>query len=457
MPKNLKESLPERPGVFLGRITLMIRNKPFLEEQVKRLLTFALFALLALSLSAQTITVMNNGIVKYNPGEEEFRGAPGVIEKLVNDFMATHPGVRVNMIYRDVSKGSLTFDAMLAAGNPPDIWIDASGYHAAYLNDNYALRLNEYIDVSRFQPDLLSLYTKNGSVYALPLVNIATGMAVNLSMLERINYTLPPVEQWTTDEFLVLAARLKSAGIPATMIMGKGGFNSWTDVWFYAFGAQMFAPGDYSKVAINSPEARAALEYIYSLIARGYTPPPLTVNDDDSVEMFTTGKVFSGLMQNGHTDYWFPEQLRQGKIDEIPEYTFIEFPHAPGRAHTPVSGYQTILSAHKSNNAARNQLVAELAGLLTGAEAQWYYAVQSGGFPTYKNLAPNLGAAATPSYRAIAALAGTAGAYKEWPDGPKYVEVRRLWASLTEQWIRGRLTTGNLLSQFEREANAILR
>ena len=61
-----------------------------------------------------------------------------------------------------------------------------------------------------------------------------------------------------------------------------------------------------------------------------------------------------------------------------------------------------------------------------------------------------------PSYKAIANLAATAGVYKQWPDGPKGMEARRLWYSLTEQWLRGRLTTRALLAQFETEANKIL-
>jgi hypothetical protein len=280
-------------------------------------------------------------------------------------------------------------------------------------------------------------------------------MAVNLSMLKQIGYTLPPVEKWTTDEFLILAARLKSAGIPATMIMGKGGFNGWTDVWFYAFSAKMFG-ADTSRVAINSREALAALDYMKTLIDRGYTPPPLEINDDDGVEMFTTNLVFSCMMQNGHTDGWFPQQLANEKIAKVPEYTFIEFPHARGMSHTPVSGYQTVAIAHKSKSEATNKLIAQLAAAVTGKEAQWYYCTLSGGFPTSVGFAPDLGTASAPSYKAIAVLAESAGGYKEWPDGPKFQEVKRLWVSMSEQWLRGKLTAAAFLSQYEAQANAIL-
>lgn len=406
---------------------------------------------------SQTLTLMNNGIVKFWPGEDQLR-APyiGAIEMIAGEFAKAN-GVKVNIVYRDVSKGSLTFDAMLAAGNPPDVWIDAGSYMPNYMNDSYALRLEDYVDTSGYREDLISAWSRDGHVYALPLTNIATGMAVNLDMLKQVGYTLPGVDKWTTDEFLRLAAKLKAVGIPATMIMGKGGFNSWTDVWFYAHGATMFKGTDFSKVAINSPQALAALEFMRKVIDNGYTPAPLEVNDDDGVELFTTNKVFSCMMQNGHSDYWYPEQLKQGKITKIPEYTFIEFPHATGMSHTPVSGYQTVVIAHKAKSESTNKLIAKLTSAMAGKEAQWYYVTITGGFPTWKGFTPTIGAAAAPSYRAIAALAETAGVYKEWPDGDKYKEVRRIWQDLTEQWLRGRIQSRTLLVRFEAEANRILR
>jgi ABC-type glycerol-3-phosphate transport system substrate-binding protein len=361
------------------------------------------------------------------------------------------------MVYRDVSKGSLTFDAMLAAGNPPDVWIDAGSYMADYLHDGYAIQLDRYVNTSIYRPELLAPWTRNGHIYALPLQNIATGMAINLDMLKTIGYTMPTVDKWTTTEFLALAARLKTAGYPATMVMGRGGMNSWTDVWLYAFGAEMFKGTDYSRVAINTPQAIQGLEYIKTLVERGYTPPPLEVNDDDGVELFTTGRVFSCMMQNGHSDYWIPEQVRQGKIAAPINVTFVEFPHAPGRQHTPVSGYQTVTIAHKSGNATRDKLIADLAAAVTGKQAQWYYSTITGGFPTLKDFAPEIGTAAMPTYKAIAGLAQTAGVYKEYPDGPKGREVRRIWYVLSEQWLRGRLTSQAFLAQFEAEANRALR
>jgi ABC-type glycerol-3-phosphate transport system substrate-binding protein len=405
-----------------------------------------------------TLTVLLNGKATFPAEELGFRDESGILEQAALDFEAENDGVSIEFIYRDVSKGSLTFDTLLAAGNPPDIWMDASGYFENLLNEDYAIRLDKYLDLSIFDETILSMYTtSDGKVFAVPFMNVATGMAVNLTMLRDAGMEMPAQEDWTTDNFLKGAEALKRAGYPATMIMGSEGLNGWTCQWLYAFGAKFFEPGDWSKVAINSPEARDALAYIRLLIDSGYAQPNVLSSDANTgVELFTTNQVFSCTLQNGHTDPLFPIQLEKGKIDAIPDYTFVEFPHAPGMDHAPVSGYQSIMSAHKSGDPAKDAMIVKLFGSLNSYETQHYYIVVSGGFPTLKGLAPTSGMAALPSYKAIANLAATAGVYKQWPDGAAKNAARRPWERLSEQWVRGKITADELLNAYEAEANAAL-
>ena len=426
---------------------------------MKRTLVLVLLALVALATvswgAPMTLTFMHNGYPKFASGEELVRGYPGPLEMIVAAFEKANK-VKVNMIVRDVSKGSLTFDALYEAGNPPDVWLDAGSYHPKYMNDAYGLDLAKYMDLSKFDKGLLDAWKVNGKQYAVPIAAIATGMAVNLDMLKAIGYEIPAMDKWTTDEYLALGAKLKEVGIPLTCIQAKGGLNTWTNVWLRAFGATMFKPGDWSKVAINTPQAVAGLAFIRQIIDLGYTTPPLETDDDILVELFTTGKVFSGMMQNGHTDYWVPEQVKQGKLSKVFDMTFVQFPHGPGVKATPVYGYQTTVLAHKSKDEAKNKLIGKLVQALSGYEMQWYWDTITGGFSTLKGFAPNIGAAGKPSYAAIAALAPVTGVYQEYPYGDKGKEVARSWNALSEQWVRGKLTSQEFLAAFEKEANAIL-
>lgn len=392
------------------------------------------------------------------PNDFDTGGYNSFQEKILGEFLQANPNIQVTYIHRDVSQGSMTVDALMAKGTPPDVWLDAAGYFRNYLNADYALPIEQYMDVSVYQEHLLAPYTRDGHVYAVPVSNVATGLAVNLDMLKDIGYTLPAQEDWTTEEFLRLAARLKAAGYPATMIMTQQGLISWNIVWLYAFGAELFADGDYSKVAINSPEAVAGLEYMKKLVDEGFTPPyPNELTDDIAVDLFTTGKVFSSMMQNGHTDYWIPEQVKQGALDKPFDMTFIEFPHAPGRAHTPVYGYQTVVMAHRSDDAGRNAATMELFKTQVGSEYQTYVTTLQGGFPTLKDFEiPNMGTAAKPSYKAIAALAPAAGLMDLGGMHPRAKEVMAAAKIPIQEFMDGEISAQELLDRWEADANKIL-
>jgi ABC-type glycerol-3-phosphate transport system substrate-binding protein len=346
----------------------------------------------------------------------------------------------------------------MAKGTPPDVWLDAAGWINKYLVPAYALPLEKYMDTSVFQKHLVDLFTRGGHVYALPSANIATGMAVNMDMLKKIGYTLPAQKDWTTDEFLRLSEKLKKAGIPSTMVMTKDGMINWNMPWLYAFGAELYKDYDHSKVAINTPQARAGLEYMKLLVDKGYSYPfPNEQNDDAGVELFTTGKVFSCLMQDGHVNYWMPEQVKQGKLDKPFEVTFIEFPHAPGVAHTPVSGYQVVVVAHKSSDEERNKAVVELLKSQVGLEYQQYGAWTSGGFLTLKGVEPpNKGMAAKPTNQAIAKIAATAGLMDLGSLEPKASEVNQAWKDPIQLFMDGKISAQEVLNRFEAEAKRIL-
>jgi len=151
------------------------------------------------------------------------------------------------------------------------------------------------------------------------------------------------------------------------MVMMKGGLNSWTQYWLYAFGAAFFKDGNFKHTTMNSPEALKGLEYLKKLDALGYAyPNPLEVNDDDAVELFTTNKVATAAMQNGHADGWLPEQLKLGKIKEMPVIRFYPVPHAPNLKDTPLYSYQTIAVAHTTGNAGKDKIIADLTLALVG-------------------------------------------------------------------------------------------
>ena len=422
--------------------------------------TVAFASGVAAKTEVQKLILVDTGTNPWSQAEGAYdsRGFDSFQELLLDDFRKAHPDIEVTYIHRDVTQGSMTTEALFAKGTPPDVWLDAAGYFRERLNSKDSLALDEYMDLSIYEPGLLAPYTRGGHVYALPMANVVAALAINTEMLDEIGYTIPAQKDWTTDEFLRLAEKLKVAGYPATMVMTQQGMISWMIVWLYSFGAELYADGDYSQVAINTPEAVAGLEYIKLLVDRGYAPPfPNEVNDDMGVELFTTGKVFSCMLQAGHADYWVPEQVKNGVIDRPFAYTFIEFPHGPGVDHTPVYGYQTVVNVRRTDNEAHNRAAVELLKNRAGAEYQKYVTTIQGSFPTLKNfVVPQIGNALKPSYQALIQVAQSTAVMDLGSMHPRAKEVSALWLEPIQLFMDGKITAQQVLDRFETEANKVL-
>lgn len=392
----------------------------------------------------------------FPPGEDT-QGYDGTQSKIAGEFEAANPGAKIRVVYRDVTQGSLTVDALMAKGDIPDVWQDAQGYFVKYLNEDYALPLEQYIDTTVYYDHMIQPWVRGGHVYALPSNNVAGGFAINVDMLRAIGYAVPQQTDWTTVEFVELSEKLKAQGIPSTMIDTLDGMHSWLWPWIYAFGGALFEDNDYSQIALNTPEARKGFEYMKMLVDEGYAYPyPNEQSQDTAVELFTTGQAFSSMMQNGHVTYWLPQQVAQGKIDKEFEVTFVECPHEPGREHTPTFGYYTIAVAHRSDNEARNQMVANLARTSAGEHFQYYNCVVGGGFPTIKGLEFNEGSSSEPMYQAIDNVRKMAGTMDIGRMSPGAEELNQVMKMPVQAFFAGKIGAQELLDNYGAEAGRIL-
>ena len=94
----------------------------------------------------------------------------------------------------------------------------------------------------------------------------------------------------TTDELLKCSQDLKKAGHPGGMALGRatGDGNAWTHWLVWSFGGRLV--DEDGKVAINSPETRAALEYMKELYP-SWIEGTASWNDSHNNKAFLSGQV----------------------------------------------------------------------------------------------------------------------------------------------------------------------
>jgi len=376
-----------------------------------------------------------------------------------HQFMEENPNIKITLVFRDVSQGTMTLDSLMAAGKPPDVLTDAAHLFPNYLVPEFALPLEEYgeyIDLSIFQENLLDLYKRDGHQYALVTNNVSIGFAVNLDMLKPIGYELPAQPDWTTDEFDRLSEKLKAVGMYSTVIMTQYGLSSWEQMWAQNAGGTMYENNDYSKVTMNTPEYAVGLKYMKSLVDRGYAyPRPNECNDDTGIEDFAVGKIFACTLQTGHVTGWVRQALESGALEKPFEYTFIEVPHSPTVEHAPIDGYQSLTLGHRSDNEERNKAVAKLIAFIFNEESVRMSAAL-GSCPSVKGDIPRVGIAALDSWQSMQRLAQSAPPLDSGRLLPQRKAIYRAWAPYMHDFMNGGISAEDLLDILEAEANKIL-
>lgn len=410
------------------------------------------------SLGAQTLTYLNGGVTKFPVGPRG--GFESIDAALIDRFEKAHPGVKVRSILIDLSTGStMSMDALVAAGNAPDVYDDFAGRAGKYAVPEYALDMTPYLtaaEIADINPAILAYVKKQGKILALFGNSWANAFAVNLDMLASVGYTMPSSGKWTIDQYLALGKALKAKGLYLHYLFAKNqSSDQWWMPWFYAFGARQFNPGDYSATRINSAEGIAALNFMKSLVDLGYAPPnPGELDDDMALEAWATGKVATLNMQAGHAGPAIQSAVDQKAISKPFAYAFVEMPHLPGVAHTPTSAGPQFIVSRNSTDAKRNALVAEFAKLMASAEKLTVVAEVAKNYPALLSVKPKID---DPHWGEIKDVVSSAGVADLGITLPKFSAIRGQLFPLLQEFYANRLTAPQVLSRYEVAVNAILR
>ena len=289
--------------------------------------------------------------------------------------------VKVTHIDIDVRTGTaITMDALLAAGTPPDVYLDFIGRSGKYVRADYALPLD--IDESLYVTDILNLCKRDGVLYALPQTVPGQAMSINTGMTKG----WVPDADWTIEDFIDACKVIKSQAADGYYATGLFAANPSGDYlyvnWFGAFGVELFKDGDYSRSNANTPQGIKAFTFLKMLYDEGFVNPAApSMTDDDYVEEWVLGKQAFAPMRPSWINGYIPGAIASGKIDKEPTFAFVPFPHDPSIAGTPTAGGGGIVVARKTDDPEKAKMLTDLCLLLTGTIVANQQIVNEG-FPT---------------------------------------------------------------------------
>jgi ABC-type glycerol-3-phosphate transport system substrate-binding protein len=244
----------------------------------------------------EQITLRVAAMVGFGNGYE-------VNQQIMNKFTDEHPNVKIEFeeIPMDGSEWNVyvsKLQTMVAAGNAPDV-VDMATEGMQQMHKNgLAVSLNKYLESEPELRDQMLADTEevlyqpfliDGELYCLMMQWNNCITHFNMDRLAEAGLTLPD-ENWDKEEFLKYCEALTTEkdGEKRYGVLVPAYYFAQT-AWLYAFDAS-FLNEDWTKAAINTPNAVECFQFMHDLIWKyGYAPVPQP--GDDYTQMLIDGKV----------------------------------------------------------------------------------------------------------------------------------------------------------------------
>lgn len=369
------------------------------------------------------------------------------VHEMIGQFAEDYD-VEVEIIDADITTGStITIDTMIAAGEPPDVYMDYLARTGKFITPEYALPLNDYINLDVYNMVMEQQFVRDGNLYALLRPAGIMGLFVNLDVMETVGLRIP--DSYSIDDYLAAAEVLKQHGKYMTCLFAANQSGDYFYMQYFAsFGADLFND-DYTESLADSPEGLATMRFLDMLIEKGYAPKESAVYSDDDylVELFKGNCAVGGLFI-GHLAI-ADSMIEQGVIDKLPRYKFVSFPN-----DAPAVAMPHAVVGHRSEDKKRNELTAALIEYITSRKVEEWMVTQNGVFPTRKDVTVEYPGQ---DWADIKAFSSRNGIYDLGLAHPKFGEIRQQMFPLLQQMYQGKLDPQGAIRMYDERVTDILK
>ena len=235
-------------------------------------------------------------------------GELAVNQQLCAEFEAEHPGLRVEIINEPGDRAMDKLQAMVAAGEAPDVMSIHGAYFIPLAANGALLDLDPLIagdpefDLEDFYPRLVELCRYEGPLYSLPRYTSVYVLFYNKDLFDAAGLAYPD-DTWTWDDYLAAARRLTVDDPDPERRRFGCVIDFWgarVYPWIWSSGGEMLDPSG-RRCLIDGPEAREALQFLVDLRHRwGVCPPTTMAERRQNISMFVNGQV--AMFQTGAWD-----------------------------------------------------------------------------------------------------------------------------------------------------------
>lgn len=219
-------------------------------------------------------------------------------QKLVDEFNAEYPNIKVTVETIDFTNASEKITAAIEGGNAADILFDAPGRIIEYGKNGKLVSLDDMF-TSEFVADvgndaMLSSCQGNGTYYMYPISASPFYMAINKDMWEQsgaMEYVnLEGDRSWTTEDFENALKKLHEAGYnPGVLFCNGQGGDQGTRAFINNLYSGSTANADRTAYTFNDANGIKALTKAQEWINDGLLGNGVAYNGGGSIELFVAG------------------------------------------------------------------------------------------------------------------------------------------------------------------------
>src|SRR5919201_432134 len=236
----------------------------------------------------------------------------------ISDFEDTHPNIKIEYLDVDAAK----FQAMMAAGQPPDIWRTQAPLVPQWAKRGQLLNLDKYfrasslIHTAQLTPANDYYRYKNGKIGVGPRYGMVKDWSpdetvwINTDLFRKTGIHIPgPTGKWTYNDLWEIALKLKRKNKNVKWILDIADSYNWIDrhvmVQLASIGKSLY-PKDFSHITLTkNPAAMEAFHYSFRYSQHKLDLGPENPNPEGwSGPDFVKGGI--AMTQYG---YWFLGQI----------------------------------------------------------------------------------------------------------------------------------------------------
>jgi multiple sugar transport system substrate-binding protein len=223
-----------------------------------------------------------------------------VWETTIKEFQQANPGITVNLLITPWADYWTKLQTALPTGTGPDVfWLNHPNA-VSYLPTGLVKDLEpwaEDIHFENFAPNFYQPFTYQNKRYAVPCMWDDIVLFYNKSAFDKAGLAYPSAT-WTWDDYLSAAQKLtirRGNQVIQYGTIANGSFQSGVGPFIYQNGGVLFN-ADRTRVTLNTPEVREAVQFSMDLIYRHQVAPPVEeVAENDAIFQSGLAAMTPGL------------------------------------------------------------------------------------------------------------------------------------------------------------------